>query len=746
MFKAVRVCTLQKQAQPHIQSALSITMRVKSLLFVISPWLQIASSARSSSALLRGHDEGQFPILAQQQNIFTRHDKNEMRKRGSFSKKSSTKRSIEGSSPPTVQETPAFCMLDADSLAFANQVMRRNVTDINQFLDENDIVVDELRGFVSLVNSRIPEELLVSDRNILEAIMVQNEPDRRNLLFDLDSALDDRSLIDFDIDCITAQISHYANIVGTVLSFISPALASSSRRIGTVIANRLFENNSRLLRFSSFLLKGGDDSDSISKVIGFFIRIARRVSVANVLDAISEELDFAEWLILGTTLLLELVAVLASGTQYALIAYAARTIVFLINLSTIRDSSLKVERECTETASPTLSPNIFAPVDFPAFSPFSPLPPVRGPGFQSGVFGDPHVSTFDRLRFDCQAQGIFTMLTSLEDSSFVIQERFTNAGSNACSQASVSTGIAIREVDLPMIQVSIPRSGLAATNTLLNGCPIDLLIDGRPTDLSTGFSDPKVEVSATSNSIRVVYPETGLEISTSVRISSSFGCFFLVQIFLPFDYRQGETLIGLLGKPNGNRGDDWVDPSGSSYAPPVNQEQSIFSDAYNYCVENWCVQEEINSIFTFQPGETFDDANRCNDDYSTEIETAIANASPELRSVCQDDVFCFVDGICGGLVDALMAIQDEEIVKEAQEGTAPVSFPSPSPSTPIPSPSRLPSSLPTATVSLPSSFPSTTSSPSQTPTTFPSRMPSSLPTPSGKGQSKAKSSKKVVSP
>jgi hypothetical protein len=55
-------------------------------------------------------------------------------------------------------------------------------------------------------------------------------------------------------------------------------------------------------------------------------------------------------------------------------------------------------------------------------SPTRPTPQPNGPnpvpalpgGFWSGVFGDPHLSTFDRLRFDCQAAGEFTMVTSLE--------------------------------------------------------------------------------------------------------------------------------------------------------------------------------------------------------------------------------------------------------------------------------------------------------------------------------------------
>ena len=44
-------------------------------------------------------------------------------------------------------------------------------------------------------------------------------------------------------------------------------------------------------------------------------------------------------------------------------------------------------------------------------------------GFLSGVFGDPHLSTYDQFRFDCQAAGEFTMAMSLENPA----SKFRNA-------------------------------------------------------------------------------------------------------------------------------------------------------------------------------------------------------------------------------------------------------------------------------------------------------------------------------
>jgi hypothetical protein len=74
----------------------------------------------------------------------------------------------------------------------------------------------------------------------------------------------------------------------------------------------------------------------------------------------------------------------------------------------------------------------------------------------------------------CVAAGEFTTLTSLEDPTFKIQERFTDVSSE-CGQASVSTGVAFRDTDKPVIQISIQRTGGTSLNEV-NGCPVDFYV------------------------------------------------------------------------------------------------------------------------------------------------------------------------------------------------------------------------------------------------------------------------------
>jgi hypothetical protein len=46
------------------------------------------------------------------------------------------------------------------------------------------------------------------------------------------------------------------------------------------------------------------------------------------------------------------------------------------------------------------------------------------------------------------------------------------------------------------------------------------------------------------------HTDTYVTLDVVVRESASFGCHIMVQVALPGGFREGETLIGLLGTPN----------------------------------------------------------------------------------------------------------------------------------------------------------------------------------------------------
>lgn len=356
---------------------------------------------------------------------------------------------------------------------------------------------------------------------------------------------------------------------------------------------------------------------------------------------------------------------------------------FTLNQNGLKSlSTLDVDPADCSTA-PTTSP---APTSAPTFRPAS-------PGFRSGVFGDPHFSTFDRLRFSCQAHGVFTTVTSVETPEFKIQELFTDVGSTACSQASVSTGIVVNEPGLRRVQISIPRENSNGAS-LVGSCPVDLFIDGVLGALLDGTAESTIEVTVSARRITLRFPYTGVELYATVSESPDFGCFFQVQVLIPYGYRNGETIVGLLGTPDFNRANDWVAPDGSSYTPPATEEDSIFSTAYNYCIENWCVRQASDSLFSFRDGETFSSINGCDQNYTTDVEAAIAAASDEVLALCQGRLACLVDGACGRLEDALAALGAEKELLDEQEQANPAPSESPS-STPSTSPTGRPSSFPT---------------------------------------------------
>ena len=193
-----------------------------------------------------------------------------------------------------------------------------------------------------------------------------------------------------------------------------------------------------------------------------------------------------------------------------------------------------------------------------------------GPQFwcQSGNFGDPHISTFDDLRFDCQAAGEFVMVKSLEDPSFHVQERFTAIDSSeTCTQASVSTGVVIRDSNTPRIQISTPRSGKTSLNNI-NSCPIDFYFDGiemaLPNEDSTfdasgnqfcGWVEGPGYVHIVSNPflvdwLHIYHTDTMVSLSIRVQPSDRFGCHFATMVSLPGTFRPDENLFGLLGTCN----------------------------------------------------------------------------------------------------------------------------------------------------------------------------------------------------
>lgn len=173
--------------------------------------------------------------------------------------------------------------------------------------------------------------------------------------------------------------------------------------------------------------------------------------------------------------------------------------------------------------------------------------------------------------------------------------------------------------------------------------------------------------------------------------------------------------------------------NGTVLSPPSFPSRLVFGESFEYCTKNWCVRNEIESLFTYNDGRGFNDIFGCEQTYDSTIEDYVANAPEDLRTVCQGDPLCIVEGVCGDISDAQAVIVNEEELRMERiqfDNMTPRPTASLSPSSPssslFPGPTTL--GTPAPTTSLPPSM-DPTPLPSQAPTTShpPSDSPSALP-------------------
>jgi hypothetical protein len=228
--------------------------------------------------------------------------------------------------------------------------------------------------------------------------------------------------------------------------------------------------------------------------------------------------------------------------------------------------------------------------------------------------GDPHMVTFDGIKYDVHAKGEVILVKSL-NSTFEIQARMEVTGNKGPTGPAVTSGVVIKEDEtknLPTIQVSAARSAESENVVLVNSCPVQLFVDGVSKSLTDGTGTEKATVDVLFNRrIEIEYPETNLMLKIGVKINKVGDCVFNVDYILA-DCRREEHLVGLLGTPNGEYIDDWMTRNGTVLNIPNNTKGRYLSPAYNYTVENWCILEESESNFNYESGTDFDYFENCN--------------------------------------------------------------------------------------------------------------------------------------
>jgi len=147
------------------------------------------------------------------------------------------------------------------------------------------------------------------------------------------------------------------------------------------------------------------------------------------------------------------------------------------------------------------------------------------------------------------------------------------------------------------------------------------------------------------------FPGSGISFHIRKKHSSMLGCFLNVKLCLPDDITQQERIVGLLGTPNGNTEDDFMDSNGVDLGHKSILE---WKDAYDYCTQNWCIKDKADSLFV-----TPIDTNYCNEPYDETLELQVKNSPQELVDLCGGDIACLIEGTAGDISDSTESIAEQ---------------------------------------------------------------------------------------
>jgi hypothetical protein len=207
--------------------------------------------------------------------------------------------------------------------------------------------------------------------------------------------------------------------------------------------------------------------------------------------------------------------------------------------------------------------------------------------------------------------GELTFLKSL-NSTFEIQARTEPAGSGPGAPA-VTTGIVVNQPkeNIPVVQVSMAKSSDSEQALVINNCPVQVFLDGEAVDFSgnkgSKFSGGSVKVK--KQTILLHYPSENLRLRMKVKFYRR--CLFSVDYIIKDCNERTDSLVGILGSPNGIGADEWMDRKGNALEIPKMGRGRYFKPSYDYVTENWCITDGSESYFTHKGYKTFDDINQC---------------------------------------------------------------------------------------------------------------------------------------
>ena len=279
------------------------------------------------------------------------------------------------------------------------------------------------------------------------------------------------------------------------------------------------------------------------------------------------------------------------------------------------------------------------------------------------IKGDPHITTFDGQKYDCQGVGEFIAVES-QTTRRQVQTRFRPFKSK--SDISVLRGFTVQdEGDTPKVQITSledPAQTDQIATTITDTCKIQLFVNDVQKDLDVGYEDTKVKIYKTNKRIIIEYLDSGMIAETSVSSACTFGSCFKIP-------KGDPTLIGLLGSPDEDTANDWMKPDGKI----ADEDITMASDdnyAQLYCTKNWCINNRDDSMFKYnEPGWSHENFDMCNLPSGTSFDEVKDNeVTPEILKLCRNNGDCVLDAIMEGTESVRDFFFDDAMLKEQVHG------------------------------------------------------------------------------